>query len=210
MRKGDDVPALIAILACVPVRMGMATVPRSAKSGKPWKRTECHPCANASAPATARLCACRWYSRIPRRPTNAASTARQAKRASTRTSTPTANSCFGLFCRNAQGVITNVEYALSWQAFAQPRDALGEAESVLGRNRPPGRQVGLVLTAVDSAGVLAQYGAGQYRLTRLDAAPFLLPLSATCSVRPWSAFPVPARANTRRRVAEAPECDCQF
>ncbi len=114
-----------------------------------------------------------------------------------------------LFYRNAQGVITNVEYALSWQAFAQPRDALGETESVLGRNRPPGRH-GLVLTAVDSAGVLAQYGAGQYRLTRLNAATFLLPLSATCSVRPWSAFPVPTRANTRRRVAESPECDCQF
>ena len=31
----------------------------------------------------------------------------------------------GLFYRNAQGVITNAEYALTWQAFAQPHDQLG-------------------------------------------------------------------------------------
>ena len=86
----------------------------------------------------------------------------------------------GLFYRNAQGVITNADYALTWQAFAQPQDQVGEVVSVPGRNRPPGRQVGLVLTSVDSAGVLAQYGAGQYRLTRLDAATFL-PDSPTAS-----------------------------
>ena len=53
----------------------------------------------------------------------------------------------GLFYRNAQGVITNAEYALTWQAFAQPQDQVGEVVSVLGRNLPPGRQVGLVLTS---------------------------------------------------------------
>ena len=66
----------------------------------------------------------------------------------------------GLFYRNAQGVITNAEYALTWQACAQPHDQVGKEVSVLGRNRPLGWQVGLVLTAVDSAGALAQYGAG--------------------------------------------------
>ena len=100
----------------------------------------------------------------------------------------------GLFYRNAQGVITNAEYAITWQGWAQGQLDTGEIVSLLGRNRPPARQVGLVLTSVDSAGVLAQFGAGQYRVTRLDAATFLpdSPVASTVDLNIVSVQAAPA------------------
>lgn len=62
----------------------------------------------------------------------------------------------GLFYRNAQGVITNAEYALTWQAFAQPHDQVGEVVSVLG--------------AQPSAGTAGRLGAdGRRQRRRLGA-----------------------------------------
>ena len=42
-----------------------------------------------------------------------------------------------------------------------------------------------MLTSVDSAGALVQYGAGQYRLMRLDAVPFLpdAPTASTVDIQ---------------------------
>lgn len=81
----------------------------------------------------------------------------------------------GVFQRDANGVLTSARYTLNWHLFAALREPGTGAIilSILGRHNPPAVQAAVVLTIEDSAGALAQYGPGKYRLTRLnDAAPY--------------------------------------